>query len=180
MWLNIWGLCCSGWHCHWGNSQPATALGEKSYWSSGSTISSCCVFGMVSCMAFCLVVVRTHKKNMKDLRGWWLEDKGEERHEWTWWGGMRNKGAIMNLDKSRNYALEQGAQGPDLYRIKCHSSQLRWCLILFVSLAISRKHWRMVAVTSLGSATSLVRLRPWLQQPSQNKQPPLCRLLCCH
>lgn len=60
---------------------------------------------MVSCMAFPPREVRADVGNMKDLRvGWRIKKKGPE---WAWWGGdERNKEAIMNLDKSKNYARE--------------------------------------------------------------------------
>lgn len=53
---------------------------------------------------------------------------------------MRNKGAIMDWDKSQNYARERGAQGTDPYRIvSLLSTEWDDSWYFFISLAISLK-----------------------------------------
>lgn len=115
---------------------------------------------MVSCMAFCLMVVRTHIKNMKDLRGWWLEDRGEERAWVDLIGWDEKQRGHYEFGWEQELCLGVRATGHRSVQNRVITfNWVRWLLIFFYFPGnCCKKPWRLVSVTSLGSDTSLFRL----------------------
>lgn len=129
VWLSSWGVGCLGWHGHWGNAHTARALEEKSYWSRGSTINGCLFFCMAASDGQLYGILpdgsentyKEHERLKGVVAGGESRRKGMSGLDGVGW---ETKGPLWIWIRAGINVRERGAQGTDLYRIKCHCFQV--------------------------------------------------------